>query len=250
MPRMMRPTNFGHAAGASSRTVCSSESTLPTLAPAGERRAEALNAATSRATPMIDRASPRLAVTFNSRTVSSSCRYSRNGVPSGASSGSSRMPGLESPRPSSLAEQSMPRESTPRSFAAAMFSPPGSCAPTLAKRGAQAGAGIGRAAHNLQRITRAGAHLADAQLVGLRVWDGRKDLRHHHTAERRRRRFHGLKLQARHGQARAQLGRRPRHLHPITQPGHRHFHGCAQNAANCSRKRRSFSKNNRMSFTP
>ena len=52
--------------------------------------------------------------------------------PSGSDSGSSMMPSCSSPRPSSRAEQSMPFDSRPRSFARLMPMPPGSCAPTIA----------------------------------------------------------------------------------------------------------------------
>ena len=64
--------------------------------------------------------------------VSESPRYSAKGMPTGASAGRIIRPSWSSPSPSSLAEQFMPRLSTPRSFAFLMVIPLGSVAPTSA----------------------------------------------------------------------------------------------------------------------
>ena len=90
------------------------------------------NAATSRAMPRIDIASPRLGVTASSNTVSSRARYSRRLAPTGASEGNSMMPSESSLKPNSLAEHNMPADSTPRSLAALILRSPGNCAPTVA----------------------------------------------------------------------------------------------------------------------
>ncbi len=92
----------------------------------------AVSAATSRAMPMTDMASPRFGVTLRSRTCSSRFRYSRRSCPTGASAGSSMIPSEASARRSSLGEHSMPWDSTPRSLAALMVTSPGSVAPTTA----------------------------------------------------------------------------------------------------------------------
>ena len=53
-------------------------------------------------------------------------------MPTGASAGSSMIPSEVSDNPSSFAEHNMPKDSTPRSFAAVMALSPGSFAPTVA----------------------------------------------------------------------------------------------------------------------
>ena len=84
---------------------------------------------TSRATPARLRQSPRLGVRSTSMMVSSKSRYSRKLVPTGASAGSGMSPSELSARPSSEAEQSIPMETTPRSFDFLILKSPGSLAP-------------------------------------------------------------------------------------------------------------------------
>jgi hypothetical protein len=106
----------------------------------------------------------------------------------------------------------------------------------------QAGAGVRGAADDLHVLAGSGGDLTDAQLIGLGVLDRLDDPRDDHTGECGRRQFDGLELKARHRQSRAELGRRPRYLHPLAQPGHWHSHvGFRQKAGNCARKRKSFS---------
>ena len=86
----------------------------------------------SRATPATDRQSGRFGVISSSKMRSDRPRYSANGHPTGASSGRMSSPLWSAPRPSSAAEQFMPRDSTPRSFAFLMVMPLGRVAPTTA----------------------------------------------------------------------------------------------------------------------
>src|SRR5207244_11037277 len=75
-----------------------------------------------------------------------------------------------------------------------------------------------------------------------------EDLGHHPAGERRRSERERFHLDAGHGEPCAELGRPPRNLHPLGEPRVRGFH--APKLPNCRRKRRSFSKKRRKSFTP
>ena len=105
---------------------------LATGAAGGGRSAAPVMAARSRAMPSIERQSPRLGVSLSVRYTSSSCRTSRTSRPTGASSSRTRRPSWSCDKPSSRAEQSIPLDSTPRSFAFRISSP-GSFAPTSAQ---------------------------------------------------------------------------------------------------------------------
>ncbi len=129
---MTRPAKRGQAAGASRRTENRSRVAGATGSSAGGVSLRATIAATSRATPRTDSTSPRFGVTLSVRIVSSRASASRSGVPVTSSSGSSRIPSCSSDRPSSRAEQSMPFDSTPRSFARRITSPEASRAPSRA----------------------------------------------------------------------------------------------------------------------
>src|SRR5690606_8018750 len=82
--------------------------------------------------PRTPKQSARLGVSLSSMLASGRPRYSASGWPTGASAGSSIRPEASASTPSSLAEQSMPCDSTRRSLAALMAMPPGSLAPTVA----------------------------------------------------------------------------------------------------------------------
>ncbi|CAM5461385.1 hypothetical protein SFUMM280S_02266 [Streptomyces fumanus] len=70
--------------------------------------------AVSRATPRMDRQSPRLAVTAMSSTSSTSSSSSMASLPTSVSGGSTMMPWVpSSPMPSSSLEQIMPCETLP-----------------------------------------------------------------------------------------------------------------------------------------
>ena len=71
-------------------------------------------AATSRATPIMDRQSERFGVTPMSRTVSRKSKASARSCPGCSPSGRIRMPVLSGPMPSSSSEHSMPSERSPR----------------------------------------------------------------------------------------------------------------------------------------
>ncbi len=96
-----------------------------------------VSAATSRATPSTERQSARLGVSLMTKTLSSSARTRRTSAPTGASAGSARSPLWSCDSPSSRAEQSIPRLSTPRIVATLISNgrsgdSPGSRAPTTA----------------------------------------------------------------------------------------------------------------------
>src|SRR5690606_18751678 len=80
--------------------------------------------------------SARLGVSLISMLASGRPRYSASGWPTGASAGSSSRPEASLSRPSSFAEQSMPNDSTPRSFAALIDMPP-TLEPTVASGAAR-----------------------------------------------------------------------------------------------------------------
>ena len=129
---MIRAWKRGHAAALPREmTGCSIEVAATAVVSGGTIGWEA-KAATSRAMPRIDIASPRLGVTASSNTVSSRPRYSRTFAPTGASGGNSTMPSEMSLKPNSLAEHNMPADSTPRNLAALILRSPGRCAPTVA----------------------------------------------------------------------------------------------------------------------
>src|SRR5690348_4761570 len=90
------------------------------------------SAATSCAKPTRPRQSGRFGVSLSSMLASGSPRNTASGWPTGASAGSSMRPDASASMPSSLAEHSMPADSTPRSLAALIVMPPGSTAPTIA----------------------------------------------------------------------------------------------------------------------
>ncbi len=90
-------------------------------------------APTSRAKPARERQSPRLGVRPISIDTSSSPRYSRRSVPTGASAASSIRPLSSPPTCNSVSEQSMPLDSTPRSLAFLILKSPGNWAPIMAK---------------------------------------------------------------------------------------------------------------------
>jgi len=122
------------------------------------------------------------------------------------------------------------------------------CRPYLGEGALESDAGVARATDDLHRLAAAGGHLAHRQLLGLGVARDGHDLRHDNSAEGRRCARERLELEARHGEALAELGRRPGQTRPFGEPGVRDFH--ALNVRNCRRNRKSFSKNSRRSLTP
>jgi hypothetical protein len=74
------------------------------------------------------------------------------------------------------------------------------------ERSAQSRARIGCATDDLQRLAAAGVDAAHAQLVGLRMRFGARDLGDHDARERRRHRCERLDLEAQHRHAGAELG--------------------------------------------
>ena len=113
----------------------------------------------------------------------------------------------------------MPVDSTPRSFAALISNPPGKARAHHGERSLQTRTRVGRATDDLQELRALPRrHATDLQLVGLRVPLGRDDFGDDNLRERRRRRLERVELESRHGQARAQLACRPRHVDPFSQP--------------------------------
>lgn len=102
-----------------------------------------VSAATSRATPRMDRQSARLGVSLSVNKVSSRSSAARISVPGRNAAGSSSRPAWSCDRPSSRAEHSMPEDCTPRILATPIFMPPGSSAPTRASGTVRPAAALG-----------------------------------------------------------------------------------------------------------
>ncbi len=134
----MRPEKRPHRSGASTATGSFAACSGATGAIAGARSGAPVSAATSRAMPCTLRQCARLGVSLSVNSVSSRRSHCRSSAPGGASAPSSSRPPWSSAMPSSRAEHSMPRLSTPRSLptlisnAAAPSAAGGSCAPTSA----------------------------------------------------------------------------------------------------------------------
>ena len=79
------------------------------------------------------------------------------------------MPSCSCPSASSRAEQSMPSEIAPRIFRFWSLRPPGSVTPDLGERIQLAGGDVRRAAHDVEQRARAGVHLGDVQVIGVRM---------------------------------------------------------------------------------
>src|ERR1700674_3115104 len=97
----------------------------------------------SRASPSTDRQSARLGVSLNVKTTSSRSSAWRTSVPIGICESSTRRPAVSSEIPSSLAEQSIPCDSTPRIVVVRMSAPAGRVAPTSAHGTTMPGATLG-----------------------------------------------------------------------------------------------------------
>ena len=78
------------------------------------------------------RQSARFGVKSTSIVTSSNCKYSRISWPTGASAGSSTIPSWSSEIPNSEKLHNMPNEGCPRNFAFLILKLPGNTAPTLA----------------------------------------------------------------------------------------------------------------------
>ena len=128
-PPTQRPTKRGHRSGSRTSTEMRSAVGRPVSGGSvgGSRRLAPVTAAISRASPMIDRASPRFGLTSTSRIVSP--YSSASGLPSGASAGRIRIPSASAVRPSSSPEQSIPLLTTPIFSVRSIRRSPGRTAP-------------------------------------------------------------------------------------------------------------------------
>ena len=90
----------------------------------------------------------------------------------------------------------MPKDSTPRSFAAVMALSPGNFGAHGREHGLESDARIGGAADDLQQLHGAGLDLAHLQLFGLRMLYGFDDFRDDDAPKRRRGRLDGLEFEA------------------------------------------------------
>ena len=89
-----------------------------------------MRAATSRATPRIERQSPRLGVTDVSKMASfTNGKAFVRDIPGLQDSSRTRMPDASSPRPNSFSEQSIPEEGTPLISVSSIFCPEGRTVP-------------------------------------------------------------------------------------------------------------------------
>ena len=87
-----------------------------------------------------------------------------------------------------------------------------------------AGAHVGRAADDGERLGRADVDLADAQAIGVRVRRDRQHLGDDDAAERRRDRAQVLDLEPGHRQPLGELGRADRRIAELAQPGFGELH--------------------------
>jgi hypothetical protein len=118
------------------------------------------------------------------------------------------------------------------------------------ERRAHASVHVRRAADDLELVSAAVVHAAYAQLVGVRVTLHVQHRADDDVVERGRRALDALELVPGKSQALAELRRRRRRIHPLAQPRLAQLHVASRRAhRNCSRKRRSFSKKSRRSFT-
>jgi hypothetical protein len=98
------------------------------------------------------------------------------------------MPAASASMPSSLAEQSMPKDSTPRTVACRISSS-GSLAPTRAQAVLSPARALGAPQTMASGALLPHAHAAHLQPVGVGMPLGGKDLGHHHALEGRRNRL-------------------------------------------------------------
>ena len=131
-PRMTRPVKRPHSSGALICTGLTHEHVGGTAVISGIVSVAPVTARKSRPTPITESASPRLGVNLISMRFSSKRSALRISSPIGASSFKTQRPEWSSEIPSSRAEQSMPKLSTPRILAFLMVKPPGKTAPILA----------------------------------------------------------------------------------------------------------------------
>ena len=126
---MCRPTNRVHSSGSSTSTRSSDSTGSPVSSTevSGSRSVVPVAAATSRARPKIERASPRFGLTSMSRTTSP--YRSTSGTPIGASGARMRMPSASEVSPSSSPEQSIPLLTTPIFSVRSIRRSPGRTAP-------------------------------------------------------------------------------------------------------------------------
>ncbi len=89
-------------------------------------------------------------------------------APTGASAASASSPPWSSDSPSSRAEHSMPKDSTPRTLAALILTP-GSSAPTSAQGTFMPAATLGAPQTMAKRFAVAGIDCAQVELVGIRM---------------------------------------------------------------------------------
>ncbi len=110
-------------------------------------------------------------------------------------------------------------------------------------RDLEARAHVAGAADDLQAIGAVGSHLAERQLLGVRMTPRLDHLAHDDTGERRGHGRHRLDLETGQSQLLGQL-RRHGERHVLLEPRVSDFHG------NCFKNCKSFSKNSRRSSTP
>ena len=210
-----------------------------------------VSAATSRATPSTDIESPRFGVDleFEHRVVERQVLAQRSADGRISRQFEQARRGLAA-RPSSFAEHSMPADSTPRSFAALIVQSARQHRAHRGERRLQT-----ERAHSPRRRRSAAARravstLADAQLVGFRMRRDRRRSRPTTTPlNAGAAGSSAFDFEARKRQATRELLRRSQGMSTHSrEPGQRQLHD--HPPRNWRRKRRSFSKNSRRSFTP
>ncbi len=129
-----RAVYLGQPAGSriSTSTLSSAPWETSCSLPPGFLNSPPHKAATSRATPTMERQSGLLGVRSKSRIQSSNSSADESGCPTSSSGSRIMIPSSSSPMSSSLSEQIIPTESTPLRLLLEIRTPPGSSAPIRA----------------------------------------------------------------------------------------------------------------------
>ena len=228
--RVADPENSASIGWPSSRSAAS-----------GKRATAPVAAATSRASPTRQSASPRFGFTSTSSTQSP--YRSVSALPTAVSAGRIRIPS-----PSTLSRSSSPEQSIPL-----LTIPIFSVRSMTVARQQRAGQGLGDplagldvpgAAHDLERLAGPDPHGGQRQAIGARVLLDGQELAHHDVAPLRAPALEPLDLEPEQREALRQGVRGKLEVNVVTQPAEGNSH------RNCPRKRRSLSRKMRTSAIP
>ncbi len=242
-PETQRPTKRGQSPGSSTSTVRRSATGGPasTTSVGGKRSVAPVMAATSRASPTIERASPRFGFTSTSRTVSPYRAVSS--APSGVSAGQDEDPVGVDGQPELVAGAEHPVADDAHLLGALDAPVTGQDGPWQRDRDPLAGGDVRRPADDLERLPCPDVHRRQREPVGARVLLDGQQLADDDVAPVGAPRLDALDLHPEHRQALGEDLGGEVDVDVLAQPAERDPH------RNCSRKRRSFSMYSRRSPT-